>query len=39
MERYKMVIIDIAGYAKLIADYLENQQGMIKTIVAYERTN
>ena len=30
---------DIAGYAKLVADYLENQPGMIKTIVSYERTS
>jgi len=30
---------DLSAYAKLVHDYLENQQGMIKTIVAYERTN
>ena len=30
---------DIAGYAKLVADYLENQSGMLKTIVTYERTS
>lgn len=30
---------DLAAYAKLVHDYLENQPGMLKTVVAHERTN
>ena len=30
---------DIAGYAKLVSDYLENKSGMLKTIVTYKRTS
>lgn len=29
---------DIAGYVKLIVDYLEKQPDMIKTFVTYEKT-
>ncbi len=31
--------IDLSNYAKLVADYLEKQAGMLKTTVAYEKTN
>lgn len=31
--------IDLSNYAKLVADYLESQPGMLKTTVAYEKTN
>lgn len=40
-DGYKLLdeLKNIAGYAKLIYDYLENQPGMIKTLVAYKKTN